>query len=83
MKHPDTTRALKLALTHDPRCQVYLAKATTFAASYRVAYGEYASPYVLRTLRSLMRSEARAAVAHARTRLSYYLQCVPRPEIAA
>jgi hypothetical protein len=83
MKNPDTTRALKLALTYDPRCQVHLAKATTYRACYDIAFGNYAGPLALRTLRELMRTEARKAVAHARTRLSFYLQCLPRPEVAA
>ena len=84
MRNPDTTRALKLALTHDPRCQVHLARAKAFSAAERIVLaGSNASPQVCHSLRSLMQDSARAAVRHARLRLPYYLQCIVREEVAA
>jgi len=84
MRNPDTTRALKLALDLDPICRVLVGKAVAYRhaveINQRLAHGNYVA---CRTLRDHMRAHSREAVTHARARLSYYLQCVPRPEIAA
>ena len=84
MRDPITTRALKLALVNDPHCRVLLGSATTYRHAWLVIMGNFAKPPMAAAiLRREMRAQACQAVAHARSRLPFYRQCVPHPEALA